>query len=145
MDTTNGMARPASITAFRGAKHGPRSGGTTVKIFMWLVVFLASTAATCSQAPPGGEVDQVWAQREAQWIHATKSFDQKELLGAAAFFEEVTGIKSHLEVTYLGVLPTEAEDSMQIWREWFKENRRLLYFNRRTGKIEKLRVAGEDG
>lgn len=108
-----------------------------MRIFMWLLIMLGSIAATCAHTPPSEEVDRLWAQKEAEWIHAAKTFDQKGLIGAAAFFEEITGIKSQLEVTYLGVLPTKADESLKAWRSWFRQNRRLLYFDSRTGRLEK--------
>lgn len=100
-------------------------------------MILGSIAATCAHDPSDDAVNKIWKQKEAEWTQAANTFDQKGLIQAASFFEDITGIKSRLEVTYFGVLPTKIEESLESWRAWFRKNRRLLYFDRRTGRLEK--------
>ncbi len=104
--------------------------------FLALLLVASSMGATCGRAQPDA-VDEVWASHEADWQRASETFDQKGLMQAAAFFEEVTGIHSYLEVTYLGVLPIKTDESLAAWKALFRQNRRLLYLDPSSGKIER--------
>jgi hypothetical protein len=94
-------------------------------------------AAACSHVQQQQTVDAVWSAREKELMRAAKEWNQGDLMKAAAFFEETTGIRSHLEVGYLGVLPLTIDESLVEWRAWYKQNRPLLRVDPSTGRIEK--------
>ncbi len=56
---------------------------------------------------------------------------------ACLFFEELTSIRVHGEGTTVGYLITaETEGDLKKLGQWYSENKGLLIFNEKTGRIE---------
>lgn len=102
-----------------------------------MVVVMVLIGVGCSHVQPQADIDAIWSAKERQLLSAAKEWKQDDLLKAVSFFETTTGIKSQLDVSYLGVLPTKIDQSLVEWRSWYKKNRPLLHVDPNTGHIEK--------
>lgn len=102
-----------------------------------IVFLLALVLTACSHVQPQSDVDIIWSAKEQELLRAAKEWKEDDLIKAVSFFETTTGIRSHLDVSYFGVLPTRVHESLVEWRSWYQQNRSLLYVNPSTGRIEK--------
>jgi hypothetical protein len=104
---------------------------------MRVVLLMSLIAVACSHVQRQGDVDAIWSAKEQDLLRAAREWKQDDLMKAVSFFETTTGIRSHLEVGYLGVLPARVDESLVEWRSWYRQNRPLLRVNPVTGRIEK--------
>lgn len=79
----------------------------------------------------------VWRYHERVFEEALKGNQKDEQLGEAClFFEELTGIKLHVDIFTLGYLPrTEAKNDLVLLRRWYKNNSHLLYWDESEQKV----------
>jgi len=66
------------------------------------------------------------------------SFEDKRIFEALTFMEEITGIPSGVNLSYIGVTKISKE-SIHKWKKWFDENKSHLMWDERTKTIVRIK------
>ena len=94
----------------------------------------------CDDPPQRPKVDprDVWKCNVEVMRRIVKGgdFSLREFWGAAAFFEELTGIPADARETHYGRVPgPELRDSLRSWNDWYLQHGERLVWDSATGKV----------
>jgi hypothetical protein len=113
----------------------------------FILIVLASTIGAsvcggCSHARDGTAVDaraaRIWHEQEVVFKKAALegSLKNDEFDRACLFFEQITGLEMHANLSTLGALPTaETVHDLERIQAWYKINAYRLYWDEAARKV----------
>ena len=122
-------------------------------IFLPSVLVVAACACISRRAAPAqpGALAQLPPQVRAAWqtqrdrlvrIIRGKKFEQADFITAEEFFERVTGLPAHDNLSFIGRLPNKnLESDLSAWDGWLDAHAACLRLNPGSGTVE----CAEDG
>ena len=79
----------------------------------------------------------VWHTHEVAFRNALRGYQKNDdFEHACVFFEGLTGIKMHVDLSVIGFLPTpESTNDLARLRAWYRTNRRRIYWDDATKMV----------
>jgi hypothetical protein len=110
-----------------------------VVLLVGVAVFFSCVGSSQREKPT---IDQkayrVWKMNEEIFERALQGQQENEDFSRACdFFQNLTGIKIHLNFFTLGILPTpETRQDLEKIRSWYRKNKYRLYWDEATNSVK---------